>query len=157
MSTTEPILARAAAALAAAANGDERTRLEAITNVMLAFEQLAREVAKGAATWAEARSWAAHHAAQLVAADSALTDWEFEMGEIFYHGGEEDAERALMRRSQHALAREVFRDTAGDALLAAYEAEDVDQDLHEKAVSCLLDAPDWVPHSHTWWRWPEKS
>lgn len=157
MSITEKILAEADSALAAACEGEPRARLEAMTRFMRTFEQLAREVAKGAATWDEARLWASRNAGRLVAAEEALADWEVEMCRIYYSGGEEEAERALDRRSQHALARELFRDTPADELLASYEDKHLDQEFREQAERVALDGPDYVPRSHTWWRWPEKS
>jgi hypothetical protein len=151
-SASDEILATADAALTAAQDAEGRARLDAMTDFMRSFEQLARVVASGAATWDEARTWATRNAERLVTASSALTDWEIEMGRIF-HGGEEDAERALDRRSQHALAREVFRDTPADELLAQYEDAEVDKDFHDEAERLSLDAPSYVPRSHTWWRW----
>ena len=152
MSVTDEILAEADAALAAAQEGDSRARLDAITKFMLSFERLAREVASGAVTWDELRPWAVRRVEWLCSAHDALTDWEFEIGQIFYHGGEEDAERALRRRSQHALAREMFRDTAAEDMLAAYEDEEVDREFRNEAERIAIDALDWVPSSHTWWR-----
>lgn len=121
---------------------------------MRSFDQLAREVAKGAATWDETRGWAIRNAERVVAAEAALSDWEIEMGRIF-HGNEEDAERALDRRSQHALAREVFRGTPADELLAAYEDADVDREFQDEAQRLALDGPSWLPRTHTWWRWQQ--
>ena len=155
MPITHEILAEADVALAAALDGDLRVRLDAMTRFMQSFERLAREVAKGTATWDEVRPWATRNADRLVAADDAVSDWEVEMCQIF-HGGEEDAERALDRRSQHALAREVFRGTPADELLAAYEDEQVDRDFRDEAERLALDAPDYVPRTHTWWRWQSK-
>lgn len=152
MTTAEATLAEADAELTAALEGDQRAKLDAMTKFMLSVEQLAREVASGGATWDEMRSWAVCHADKLCSAHDALTDWEFEMGQIFYHGGEEDAERALRRRSQHALARELFRDTPADAMLAAYEDEEVDREFRDEAERIAIDAPDWIPSSHIWWR-----
>jgi hypothetical protein len=152
MTAIDKILADSELALEAARGDDPRARLDAITRFMLSFEQLAREVASGASTWDELRPWAVRNAERLCSAHDALTDWEFEIGRIFYHGGEEDAERALRRRSQHALARELFRGTAADEMLAAYEDEEVDREFRDEAERITIDALDWIPPSHTWWR-----
>jgi hypothetical protein len=152
VTATDEILTDADAALTAAIEGVPRARLDAMTKFMLSFERLAREVAGGAATWDDLRPWAVSRAERLCSAHDALTDWEFEMGQIFYHGGEEDAERALRRRSQHALARELFRDTPADEMLAAYEDEEVDREFRDEAERIAIDALDWVPPSHVWWR-----
>jgi hypothetical protein len=153
MSAADQILADADAALAGALEGDERARLAAMTRFMRAFEELAQAVARGAASWDDARPWAQRTAAQLVAAEPALEAWELEQGALFYGGGEERVERALDRRSQHALARELFRGTPVDELLAAYEAADVDADMRDEAHRIALDGPSYLPRSHTWWRW----
>ncbi len=154
MSTiTDAILADADAALAASLEGEPRKRLTSMTHFMMCFERLAREVAKGNATWDEARPWALRNAERLCATEDTMSDWEVEMGRTFYHGGEEEAERALKRRSQHAFARELFRGTPADDCLAAFEAEDVDHDFQDEAERLALDAPDYVPRTHTWWRW----
>ena len=156
MSITEEIMAEAEAELAAAGEGEPRARRDAITRFMRSFERLAREVARGAATWDEARPWALCNADRMCAARDALTDWELELGRVFYHGGEEEAERALDRRSQHAIARELFRGTPVDDLLAGYETDDVDQDFRDEAERLALDGPSWYPRSHTWWRWRDE-
>jgi len=149
------ILAEADSALLTSLNSDGPVRLQAMTDFMNSLERLARAVADGQDTGA-ARPWAIHTAEQLYLAGGALSDWEQELGELFYGGGEERAERALVRRSQRAIARELFRDTRADELLAAYEDEDVDRDLLDRAERLALDRPSWVPRSHTWWRSREK-
>jgi len=149
MSITDEILADADSALAATIEGERRDRLDAMTRFMRSFEQLAREVATGTATWDDVRPWAVRNSERLVAARDALCDWE-----IFYGGGEEEAEWALDRRSQHALARELFRGTPADELLASYEDEEMDREFREQADRVALDGPSWYPRSHTWWRWP---
>jgi hypothetical protein len=154
MSSTADILAAADTALATVLNSQGRERLDAMTEFMCAFERLAREVANGTTTWDEMRLWATRIADRFVAAEDALSDWEVEMARIF-HGNEEDAERALDRRSQHALARELFRGTAADEMLAAYEDEDVDREFQDEAHRLALDGPSWLPHTHTWWRWQD--
>jgi hypothetical protein len=153
MPIVDDILATAEITLAAALRSQGRERLDAMTQFMSSFERLAREVAKGTATWNEARAWATRNAERLVAAEDALSDWEVEMAQIF-HGNEQEAERSLDRRSQHALAREVFRDTPADDLLAAYESKDLDREFQDEAHRLALDGPSWLPRTHTWWRWP---
>lgn len=56
-------------------------------------------------------------------------------------------------RAQYAFAREAFRDTPADALLAEFEDAEVDQEFHDEAVRLDLFAPSFVPRSHTWWTW----
>jgi len=147
------ILAEAEAELTTALTSDPHERLMAMTRFMHAFEQIGREVAAGAATWDDTRPWAARNAERLQSARSALNAWEFEMGQLFYHGGEEDALRAFNRRTQHAFAREVFRDTPADEMLANYEDDEVDAEFHDEAERLALDGPSWAPRTHTWWRW----
>jgi hypothetical protein len=154
MPIIDDILAAADTALTAALKSQGRERLEAMTQFMSSFERLAREVAKGTATWDETRPWATLNVDRFIAAEDALSDWEVDMAQIF-HGNEEDAERALDRRSQHALAREVFRGTAAEEILGAYEDKDVDREFQEEAQRLALDAPSWIPRTHTWWRWRE--
>ena len=152
MSLTNDILATADSALMAALKSEGRARLQAMTDFMHSFERLACTVANGEATWAEMRPWAERTAEQLCSAHDALTAWELELGEHFYDGGEERAERALTWRSQHAIARELFRDTPAHELLAAYEDNEVDGDLRDRAERLALDRPSWAPQTHTWWR-----
>ncbi|WP_394849994.1 hypothetical protein LZC95_21365 [Pendulispora brunnea] len=147
-------LAEAEAELRASLQGEPRESLGSITRFMKCFERLAREVAVDEGTWNDFRPWALRNADRLRMARLAMDDWQLEMGALFYGGGEERMEWALLRRSQHAFAREVFRNTSADEFLAAYEAEDVDEDFHEGAERAGLDAPDYVPKTHTWWRWP---
>lgn len=154
MSIIHDILAIAETALTSALSSDARERLDAMTRFMYSFERIARAVAEEKATWDELRPWAKRMVAQFVAADDALSDWEVEMWRIF-RGNEEDAERALDRRSQHALARELFRGTAADDLLAAYEDADVDREFRDEAQRLALDGPSWLPRTHTWWRWKD--
>ncbi|HWO19742.1 MAG TPA: hypothetical protein VNO30_13245 [Kofleriaceae bacterium] len=121
---------------------------------MRCFEQLAQEIARGNATWDVVRLWTRERAERVQAARRALGDWQLEIGRIFYDpsGNEVDAEAALDRRSQHAFAREAFRDTPVDAMLAEFEDAEVDQDFKEEAERLALDAPSYAPASHTWWR-----
>lgn len=153
MSITNKILVDADAALMTAMTSQGSNRLQAMIRFMDSFERLAREVDQGAATWDEARPWALRNAERLCAAHDALTDWQLELGRLLYNGDEEAVERALDRRSQHALARELFHGTPADEMLAGYEAEDVDRDFRARADGYALDLPSWFPRSHTWWRW----
>jgi len=155
MTTIDTILAEAEADLTAALSSNPHERLAAMTRFMQAFERIGREVAEGTVNWDDTRPWAARNAERLRSARQALTTWELEMGQIFYGGGEEDALRALVRRSQHALACEVFRDTPAAELLAGYDDDEVDAEFRDEAERLALDGPSWLPRPHTWWRWPE--
>ena len=64
----------------------------------------------------------------------------------------EEVEAALDRRSQHAFARELFRDAPADELLARYDDPKVDEDFRAAAEHVALDAPSYVSASHPWWR-----
>lgn len=154
MYDTNEILASAGTALANALRHQGRERLKAMIQFMNSFEQLAREIEKGAAIWDDARPWALRHVELLCSAHDALTDWELELGRLLYEGDEEATERALERRSQHAFARALFRGTPAEEMLIAYEDEDVDRDFRARADGYALDGPSWVPRTHTWWRWP---
>jgi len=158
MMTVETILQEADRTLAESLQGDPNARMDAITRFMRSFEELARQIASGGGTWDDVRSWARDAVERVRAARLALADWEIAMGQLFYKpsGDETDAEAALDRRSQHAFAREVFQGTPVDLMLAEFEDAEVDQDFHEEAERLALDAPSWVPRSHTWWRWREK-
>jgi hypothetical protein len=59
----------------------------------------------------------------------------------------------LERRSRFEFAQHLFRGTKAEGWLEGYQTEEVDQDYREQAEQCGLDPPDWVPPSHTWWRW----
>lgn len=150
----EPILRDADLALAESLQPDPKARLKAMTRFMRCFEQLAKEIAEGRATWDEVRPWARASAERVAAARDALGDWQIEMGKLFYDpsGDEVAAEAALDRRSQYAFAREAYRDTPVDELLAELEDAEVDRDFHEEAERLALDAPSYAPASHTWWR-----
>jgi hypothetical protein len=152
--SVEPILRDADQALEESRQTEEKVRLQAMTRFMRCFERLAIEIAEGNATWDEVRPWAAERVERVRAAWPALTDWQHELGRIFYIAsrGEEETEAALDRRSQHAFAREAFRDTPVDEMLAEFEDPEVDQDFKEEAERIALDAPPYAPPSHTWWR-----
>ena len=152
--TTESILHDADLALADALQSDPKARLDAITRFMHAFDDLAREIFSGHGSWDAVRPWARDAVERVLAARPALGEWETEMGQLFYSASrdESDAEAALDRRSQHAFAREAFRDTPINALLAKFEDAEVDQDFHDEADRLALDAPSYAPASHTWWR-----
>lgn len=151
--TIETILQDADRALVDSQQSDPKARLEAITRFMRTFEDLAREIASGNGSWDSVRPWARNATERVRAARPALADWEIEMGQLFYNASrdESDAEAALDRRSQHAFAREAFRETPIDAMLAEFEDADVDQDFHDEADRLALDAPSYAPTSHTWW------
>ena len=152
----ELLLRDADLALADSLQSDEKTRLEAMTRFMSCFEQLAREIAKGNATWDAVRPWAHRAAERMRAARSVSGDWQIEMGRLFYSASrdEVDAEKALYWRSQYAFAREAFRDTPADEMLAEFEDAEIDQEFHDEAVRLDLFAPSFIPRSHTWWAWP---
>lgn len=149
----DEILADADAALAGALDDDQTTHLHSMIRFMRCFERLAQEVSAGTISWHDVRPWGLRNAERLRSARKAMDEWQWGMGELLSHGGEEDRERGLLRRSQHAFAREVFRDTPADEFLDAYEDEETDQEFREEAERLALDAPDYVPSSHTWWRW----
>ncbi|WP_394849988.1 hypothetical protein LZC95_21340 [Pendulispora brunnea] len=150
---TDEILSCADNSLAASLQGDAGERVASMTKFMECFERFARAVSQGKATWDEARPWARRNAERLCSASEALEGWQDETGRLLYDTDEEGREYALSRRSQHAFARELFDGTAADALLACYEDESVDRDFREWAYHLALDAPDYVPKTHTWWRW----
>lgn len=151
---TDAILREAELALMDACADDSKLRLQAMTRFMRVFEDLARDIAASQGDWEAVRSWARTLVERVVAAWLALGEWELEMGELFFSAlrDERDAENALYRRSQHAFAREAFRGTAVDAMLADAEDAEVDQDFHDGAIHLGLGRPSYIPASHTWWR-----
>jgi hypothetical protein len=151
--TIQTILQDADHALAGASSDDQGLRLEAMKRFMCAFYDLAREIHAGNGSWDDVRPWAGDIADRVRAARAALGEWQLDIGRLLYSPswGEEDIEIALERRSQHAFAREAFRDTPVDELLAGAEDAEVDQDFHDRAEGYALDAPSFVPASHTWW------
>lgn len=155
MSKLEEILAQADDALSSASIGEVEERRDAIGKLMRCFEQLAREIVQGATTWEAMAPWATRNAERVRAAREAIKAWDAETGDLFYspNGGEEEAEAALKRRSRHAFAREIFRGTSAEDLLASLDSEEFDRDLHEEAVRLELFAPSYVPRSHGWWAW----
>lgn len=142
-------------ALTTSVEGPAKARLQAMAEFMRCIEQLARDLSTNTADWQLARLWAARNANRLRTARETLSDWDLETGRVFYGGGEEAVERALQRRSQFALARELFRDTAAEEMLFGYDAQDVDQEFREQAERLGLEPPEWLPPSHTWWSWPK--
>lgn len=157
MPPLEEIFAEADRALATVPETQGRDQLLQMRRFMEAFERLGREVAKGSATWTDARPWALGAAERLMAApiQDALAVWETEMAGTFYKGGEEEGERALSWRSQHALALALMHGTPAADLLASHDDAEVDEEFKQEAERIALDAPEWVPRSHTWWRWTE--
>lgn len=134
------------------AHGSEgAARLGAMTEFMASFQRFARAVAAGEASWDQARPWAERTADRLCLAGGALQDWELELGDFLYNGGEERAERALIWRSQHAIAGEAFKGTPAGELLATYESAEVDGDLRSRADDFGFGRPSWAPNTHTWW------
>jgi hypothetical protein len=155
MQPLDEILTAADDALAAARSDEEAVRVRAMTAFMEAIEQIAHAIEAGASR-DDALRWAGQRAEKLLALENAMTDWQLALGHLFYDvGGEEHVERALLWRSQHALAREIFRDTPVDALLESYEDAKVDADLRDEARRIAIDGPNWAPRTHTWWRWPD--
>jgi hypothetical protein len=153
--TIDSLLKHASDALDGALHAaDEKAWLAAITRFMRTFEDLAKDIAAGHGSWDDVRPWAHGIAERVRAARPALEDWELEMGHLFYtaSGDEVDAEAALDRRSQHAWAREAFRDTPVDAMLAEFEDPEVDREFRERADQLALDPAEYAPASHTWWR-----
>lgn len=138
-------------ALECALGSEGSARLDAMIEFMAAFERLARAVAAGEASWDQARPWAGRTANRLCLAGGALQDWELELGDLLYNGGEERAERALIWRSQQAFAHDLLEGTPAGELLATYEAAEVDRDLRSRAEGLGLDRPSWAPPTHTWW------
>jgi hypothetical protein len=152
MTSADPLLGSAEAALTAARDGNPDDRVKAMTQFMSVMEALAHEVSNGTFSWDELRPWAVRNADRLRAARDAVSDWEVELGSMFNHGGEEEKEQALTWRSQHAFARELFRGTPGDELLAGFEDAEMDADYRAASERIPLDGEVWYPASHTWWR-----
>lgn len=148
MVTSEELLREATAGLDAAVDGS----VAGITTVMTTIERYAREVAAGHLSWDDARVWAAQNAERVAAARPAFQAWQLKMAD-FYHGGEEEAEWALTRRSQFEFMRDLFRGTAGEGFLENWVDEELDHDFGNEAQRLGLDPPDYVPRSHLWWRW----
>jgi hypothetical protein len=153
MTELEQILKEAESALSASSQEDDNTHRAAMTKFMAAMKRIARMVVAGNATWDAVRPWAKHNANQVISARRGFEDWSGETYRIFYGGGEEEAERALERRSLLEFVLTLFRGTEAEEWLDGFETDDVDQDYREQAEQCGLDPPDWVPPSHTWWRW----
>jgi hypothetical protein len=152
---TQQILAEADAALTAALDttAERNARRDAMKLLMRTFETLAKDVDAGTASWDDAREWGRRNAERFCDARDALADWQAELAKLFDYGNEEEIEWALDRRSQHAFAREVFRDTEADELLATYETAEGDAELRERAELVKLEGPSYAPRTHTWWFW----
>lgn len=130
---------------------------EAMRRFMQELVAIASASAGGAIWSQDDRAWARQHASLALEARDAFVDWSAQTGDLFYfQGGEEASERALERRSNLELARELLMGTEAEELLNACRSDDVDRDYREQAEQCGLDPPDWVPRSHTWWRWRDK-
>jgi hypothetical protein len=76
--------------------------------------------------------------------------------DTYHHGGEEEGLRALNWRSQRAVASALFAGTPAAAVLAEHDDSELDEQMTAEAQRIALDAPDWVPRSHHWWRWTER-
>jgi hypothetical protein len=151
------LLDRAEAALLDARAKDQSQYREAMHRFMLELVAIAH-TAPGSPLWSQgARAWARRCALLVLAARDAFVDWSAETGDLFYfQGGEEATARALERRSNLELARELFRDTEAADLLDACRSNAADQEYRDQAEQYGLDPPDWVPRSHTWWLWRDR-
>jgi hypothetical protein len=149
----EEILTNADEALSASVEAKGPDRLWSMIIFMECVARFASEVASGRASWDTARSWALSRTDKLWAARNAMDEWQNELARYLRDRGEEGAERALEWRSQYAFVQELFRDTDAEEFLAAYDYSEADQEMHDLAEQLALDAPDYVPRTHTWWRW----
>ena len=158
MADIEDILRNAETALAASLNDDPRKRLEGMIAFMRSFEALAKEINLAHGSWDSLMPWASSMVDRVRAARPALGDWQIELGDLFYSptSNEEEIEAALDRRSQHGFAREVFKGTPVDDLLAQFEDAEFDEDLRNRSEDFGYYAPSYVPPSHTWWRRPSE-
>lgn len=133
--------------------GLKHEQFNTMRQLMETFELLGMEVLEGKSTWSKARPWSLQNATRFAMATDALRLWEDEIRRDFRCGGEEGRNRALNRRSQHAVAQVLFSGTPAGELLASHNDEEFDRELRLEAERIALDAPDWVPRSHDWWRW----
>ena len=149
MSISKTRLVTIEEALIAAADPDRAAYRVAMSAFMEGFKELACE----ATDWEQLRPWAAEQSKHLLAADQALADWSATTANIFYKGGEEGTELALERRSKLELVSDLFRGTEVESLVEACRDDEMDELYREQALGFAIDPPDWVPPSHTWWRW----
>jgi hypothetical protein len=156
VSDIEHILADAEVALLASRVGDAQERQAAMNCFMTAFERVARRVAQGESTWADVHPWAVRNAFHLIDAFDELEQWSEGTATVFYRGGEEATEQALERRSKLEIVRDAFGGTVAEEWLRPFGSGGMDQEYREYAHGFGLDPPDWVPPSHTWWRWRTK-
>jgi hypothetical protein len=160
MVSTDEILREADAALSdaieAVRGADRAEQWRAMQRFMATFERLGTAAGHGAAVWPEARAWALRTAPRFVLARDALGAWHDQMWHQLQDNGEQGAELALSWRSQSAIAELLFRGTPAAELLASHNEAQFDEELHDQAENVGMDAADWVPRSHTWWRWGER-
>lgn len=116
----------------------------------------AEAVARSEETWEPARTWARLNAHLAISAYSAFESWSSAIAGIFYSGGEEEIERALIQRSQLELVRHLFSGTEAEEVLAPITSEEVEADYRQAAARLHLEAPSWVPRSHSWWYWRDQ-
>jgi hypothetical protein len=147
------ILAEADVALAATQNDEPKARRNAMADFLRCFERIAQEVQAGTSSWESLRPWALCNAGHLLAAYKAMEGWQGELVKFAHERGEEGVERALAWRSQFAFARELYRGTPAEELLEIYDDQEGDRELRESAESLGFEAPDYIPRTHTWWRW----
>jgi GNAT superfamily N-acetyltransferase len=145
----EGLFAAADAALAdVLATGDSAGHWHRMGSFMMTFERFAEAVRAGRARWSDARPWTRRAADRLATAGMALREWENRI----IPGGEEGTERALTMRSQRAIAGDLFAGTSAGELLRSADDFEEDEELRRWSEYIPVDAPDWVPPSHTWWR-----
>lgn len=116
----------------------------------------AEAVQRSEESWEPARTWARANAHLAISAYGAFENWSSTIAGVFYSGGEEEVERALIQRSQLELVRDLFHGTEAEEVLAPITSEEVEADYRQAAEQLYLEAPSWVPRSHSWWYWPKK-
>lgn len=132
---------------------EQRTDLAPLLQAASAY---AEEVARGEDTWEPIRQWAAANAQLAIDAQSGFESWSAAIADMFYGGGEEEVEKAFTQQSQLALLCDLFRGTEAEAGLALLDSAEVDEDYRRAAEQFHLEAPSWVPRSHSWWYWRDK-
>jgi len=153
--TSENILEIMTAQLTSAAfYGTRPGQLAALTPILHAVTEYAVLVSLRKANWAPVREGAAERAQLAIAAFSGFEAWSAAIAAEFYGGGEEHTERALTKHSQLRLLCELFRGTEAEVYLASLNSAETDRDYQMAAASLYLQAPEWVPQSHSWWYWP---
>jgi hypothetical protein len=140
---------------AAVQQGTRTEQRQVLAPLLQSTSRYADAVARGDATWELVRGWAAENAQLAIDACQVLASCSAAIASIFYGGGEEDAERALIQQSQFELVRDLFRDTAAEPFLEPIRSAEVEDDYRQAAEQLQLVAPSWVPRSHSWWYWPQ--